>query len=82
MKDCSSHWGTHIEPMGLVTGETMCEFDDVRRDGWIVTWRGTCYESGETLPNMTVVAAENAGRLSISFIQGGTISDLRRCPKP
>jgi hypothetical protein len=79
--DCTTYWGVHIEPMGILNGEMRCDFNSVRRDGWKVTWTGQCLSTAGDARNISVVALETNGTLDISFSNGGVISDLKRCPK-
>lgn len=78
--DCQSHVGLHIKPMSLLNDETVCEFDDVSRSGWKVTWHGTCGFSGDFEDNVKVTAIENSGVLSIQFNDGAVAGGFMRCP--
>lgn len=79
--DCSTYWGMHIEPLGLLSGETRCDFDTVRRDGWQVTWTGQCMFSGSLPEKLTVIAVERRGTLFMDFGgHGDWGSGLKRCP--
>ncbi|HEV7345583.1 MAG TPA: hypothetical protein VGN60_08125 [Devosia sp.] len=65
--DCQSHWGMHIEPMGLLSGETRCDFVSVKRDGWKVTWTGQCMFGGADPERVSVIAIETDGILHMDF---------------
>jgi len=80
VQDCKTHWGMHIEPMGLLSGETRCDFDTVRRDGWKVTWTGQCMFGGAAPERVSVVAVETAGTLNMNFGSGDWGAGLKRCP--
>lgn len=77
-KDCGTQFSVQIGPMMVAEETYICRFDDVRRDGWQVTWNGSCSD-GSTVEKMNLVAIENDGRLSLWY--NGTLSDatLRRC---
>jgi hypothetical protein len=79
--DCGQHFGINIQPMAMKYFDDVCQFDDVRRDGWKVTWTGQCTAGAEWQRNMTVVAVETEGRLRIDWSDGSNLPDLRRCPK-
>lgn len=77
-QDCGTQFATHISPMGYAEETYICKFNDVRRDGWQVTWNGSCSD-GSTSEKTKVVALEENGRLSIWFNGNPGWSTLRRC---
>lgn len=78
--DCSTYWAMHIQPMGLTSGETRCDFDSVRRDGWKVSWTGQCMFGGAEPEKVSVIAIETNGILNMDFGGGDWSADLKRCP--
>lgn len=78
--DCTSHWGTHIKPMSLISSETFCAFDSVKRDGWVVTWTGECRGEGGIADGISVVAIETAGTLDLHWNGNDVTRGLKRCP--
>lgn len=71
--DCGTQWSLNIGPKSMVGAETYCEFSDVRRDQWMVTWNGVCWSSDEEFP-VRIVATENpqSGELSVAYSTGIT----------
>jgi hypothetical protein len=80
LDDCTSHWGTHIKAMSVLSSESICTFDSVRRDGWKVTWVGECREGGDFHPNTTVTAIETNGTLDMYWNGNPAQTGLKRCP--
>ncbi|MFD2648038.1 hypothetical protein ACFSX5_09570 [Devosia albogilva] len=78
-QDCGTPFGAKIGPMSYAEDTYVCRFDDVRRDGWKVTWNGSCSD-GNTTESSQVVAIETRGRLSMWFNGYSALSALRRCP--
>lgn len=71
--DCGTPWSLHIMPKAMSGSETYCEFSDVRREGWMVTWNGTCGSANDERP-VRVVATEDPskGELTVSYSTGVT----------
>ncbi len=78
-QDCGTPFGAKIGPMSYAEDTYVCRFDDVRRDGWKVTWNGSCSD-GNTTERSQVVALETRGQLSMWFNGYPAVSTLRRCP--
>lgn len=76
--DCGGQHAIRIGAMSYADEALVCKFDDVRRDGWQVTWNGSCND-GSTRVRTKVVAVEKAGSLSLSFNGNAGWSTLRRC---
>jgi hypothetical protein len=72
--DCGTPWSLRIMPKAITGSDTYCEFSDVRRDKWMVTWTGICFAGNDEWQER-VVATENpvSGELSVAFSTGGTI---------
>ncbi|WP_187390108.1 hypothetical protein [Aurantimonas sp. DM33-3] len=66
---CSPTFGAiSISPLGITGDEEACDFDSVKRDGSIVTWKGVCFSSGDAGTRTTVVAVEDfRGRLHMTY---------------
>jgi len=80
--DCGMQFAYKIEPMGIYQDELQCEFDSVSRSGNTVRWKGRCNNSNYDMVKETVVATETNGVLSLRFeIGGGTLGNLKRCPR-
>jgi hypothetical protein len=77
-QDCGTPLAVKIGPMSYAEDAYSCTFKDVRRDGWKVTWNGSCSD-GSTSEKMKVVAVEDDGRLSMRFNGQPAASTLRRC---
>lgn len=77
-QDCGGPYAVHIGPMSYVEEALSCEFNDVARDGWKVTWNGSCNDGGGT-SSMRLVAIETDDRLTLSFNGNPGWSALRRC---
>lgn len=77
-QDCGGPHAVHIGPMHYVEEALACEFKDVARDGWEVTWSGSCNDGAGSLP-MRVVATETDGRLTLRFNEEPGWTALRRC---
>ena len=71
--DCGTPWSLHIMPKAMSGSETYCDFRDVRRDEWMVTWNGVCGSANDEWP-VRVVAIENPtnGELAVSYSTGVT----------
>ena len=81
-KDCQSHWGWQISPMRIDNAVTTCQFNNVSRDGWEVTWTGTCSFEGDPMSGNKVIATERSGVLTIEFGSDGSyVTGLRRCER-
>lgn len=76
--DCGTPFAFHIGPMNYAEESLVCTFDDVRRDGWQVTWNGSCRDGSSQFPSQ-VIALEERGRLSMWFDGQPGWSALRRC---
>jgi hypothetical protein len=77
-QDCGTPFEVQITPMGYAEETLMCEFDDVRRDGWQVTWNGNCHDGSSRRP-MKLVALEDNGRLTLTFNGQPGWTALKRC---
>lgn len=77
-QDCGGPHAVHIGPMHYVEEALSCEFGDVARDGWQVTWNGSCNDGAGSSP-MRLVATGTEGRLTLSFNGNPGWSALRRC---
>lgn len=77
-QDCGTPHAFHIGPMHYVEEALVCEFKDVRRDGWRVTWNGSCND-GSSSSKTQVVALEESGQLSMWFNGNPGWTTLRRC---
>ena len=79
-QDCGGPFAYHIGPMHYVEEALVCEFEDVRRDGWKVTWNGSCNDGSEQYPTQ-VVALEHRWQLSMWFNGNPGWTTLRRCER-
>lgn len=78
-KACGTPSSARITPMGFSDAENFsCAFNDVRRDGWQVTWNGRCEIEGDGAL-FRVRATEDDGKLSLTFNGTPGWSDYRRC---
>lgn len=77
-QDCGTPFAVYIGPMHYAEEAMVCSFDDVARDGWQVTWNGSCSDGNESLATR-VVANENGGRLTLAFNGMSGWTGLRRC---
>ncbi len=77
-QDCGGPFAFHIGAMHYVEEALVCDFDDVRRDGWQVTWNGSCNDGSTSSPTQ-VVAREDKGRLTMWFNGNQGWTALRRC---
>lgn len=77
-QDCGGPHAMHIGPMHYVEEALSCEFKDVVRDGWSVTWNGSCNDGAGSSP-IRLVATETDGRLTLRFNGEPGWSTLRRC---
>jgi len=77
-QDCGGPFAFHIGPMQYVEEQLVCEFNDVRRDGWQVTWNGSCNDGSDEV-KAKVVALEERGRLTVWINGHPGWSALRRC---
>lgn len=77
-QDCGGPHSVHIAAMRYVEEAMICRFTDVIRDGWRVTWTGSCSDGSSAWP-MRLVATEAEGRLTLSFNGTPGWSALRRC---
>lgn len=64
-KDCGTPFAVRLGPMSYAEDSYVCTFDDVRRDGWQVTWNGSCSD-GSTSERTRLIAVETNGRLSFN----------------
>lgn len=80
-EDCDNQWGWTIKPMALGNAMVQCQFTDVARDGWEVTWRGSCSMEGQDIDGNTIVATETNGSLKVVFGDGSWVGPLQRCTK-
>jgi hypothetical protein len=77
-QDCGGPHAVHIGAMHYVEEALSCEFEDVARDRWQVTWNGSCNDGAGSSP-MRLVATETEGRLTLNFNGNPGWSALRRC---
>lgn len=77
-QDCGGPHAFHIGPLHYVEEALSCKFKDVGRDGWAVTWNGSCNDGAGSSP-MRLIATETDGRLTLSFNGNAGWSALRRC---
>lgn len=77
-QDCGTPFAVKIGAMHYVEDELSCSFDDVARDGWQVTWNGSC-NSGNEPTKVHVVATEDRGRLVVTINGNPGWTALRRC---
>jgi hypothetical protein len=77
-EDCGTPHEIQISAMQYAEESMICRFDDVRRDGWQVTWNGSCND-GSSQTKTQVVALEDLGRLTLSFNGNPGWTALRRC---
>lgn len=78
--DCGGPHAIHIGPLHYVEETLACEFQDVARNGWEVTWNGSCNHGSSSSP-MRLVATEEHGRLTLTFNGEPGWSALRRCKR-
>lgn len=79
--DCANQWAWTIKPMALGNAMVQCHFKDVARDGWEVTWHGSCSMEGQDMAGDRVVATETNGSLKVVFGDGSWVGPLKRCAR-
>lgn len=79
-KDCGTPFAVKLGPMSYAEDSYVCTFDDVRRDGWQVTWNGSCSD-GSTSERTRLIAVETDGRLSFNWNGDWQQQSLRRCTR-
>lgn len=77
---CGTPAAIHIGPKSWTEDEYVCRFQDVSRDGWQVTWNGSCSD-GATEDKMRLVVVERNGRLHTAWNGNAGSGTLRRCTR-
>lgn len=77
-QDCGTPRAVHIGAMSFAEDSYVCRFKDVARDGWTVTWNGSCND-GSTVEKTRLMATESNGRLTTFWNGRAAAIALRRC---